>query len=57
MKGLVKEVDILFDSGAGVSVMSQELFPNLPTQKSHKIMGIGGVEYAGEPLMCKIFIG
>ena len=45
-----KDVDILFDSGAGISVMSEELFPELVSNKSHKVYGIGGVEYAGEPV-------
>ena len=57
MKESVKEVEILFDSGAGVSVMSQELFPDLSSSKLHKITGIGGMQYAGEPLKCKIYIG
>ena len=51
-----KDVDILFDSGAGISVMSEELFPELVSNKSHKVYGIGGVEYAGEPIECKILI-
>ena len=51
-----KDVDILFDSGAGISVMSEELFPELVSNKSHKVYGIGGVEYAGEPVECKILI-
>ena len=56
MNNVEKDVDILFDSGAGISVMSKELFPELVSTKSHKVYGIGGVEYAGEPVECRILI-
>ena len=56
MNNVEKDVDILFDSGAGISVMSEELFPEVVSTKSHKVHGIGGVEYAGEPVECKILI-
>ena len=45
----------MFDSGAGISVISQELFPKLQAgERPHKIMGIGGSQWAGDPIKCKI---
>ena len=51
-----KEVSILFDSGAGTSVMSSELFPELNQSNGTKVHGIGGVQASGEAVDCEISI-
>ena len=51
-----KEVSILFDSGAGTSVMSAELFPELKTSNGTEIHGIGGAQISGKPVRCNIYI-
>lgn len=48
-------MDILLDSGASVSVMSSEIFPEL-FQESGKVSGIGGMQRVGKPVECKISI-
>ena len=51
-----KEVSILFDSGAGTSVMSSELFPELNQSNGTNVHGIGGVQASGEAVDCEISI-
>ena len=51
-----REVEILFDSGAGVSVMSEELFPYQKHIKNYKVHGIGGTGLAGDSVLCEILI-
>ena len=36
--------------------MSFERFPSLGSKKSHKVSGIGGQQYAGDPVNCDILI-
>ena len=56
LKELSKKLKFFFDSGAGISVISEELFPEMKSEKSHKVYGIGGWEYAGDAIECEILV-
>ena len=47
-------MDVLCDSGAGTSVMSCELFPDVWENTGSKVHGIGGSQLVGKPVECNI---
>ena len=56
MEGEKEKVDILMDSGASISVMSDRLFPSKVAQlnPASMVRGIGGAHMAKEELTCEI---
>ena len=49
-------MSILLDSGADISVMSAELFPELSKHNGSTVHGIGGTQISGEAIECDISI-
>ena len=48
------EAEILFDSGASISVISQELCKKNIGQSSGTVLGIGGQQKVGPPVIANI---